>query len=75
MALLLADVTETRRLEAVRRDFVANVCHELKTPVGALTLLAEAVAGRRPTTRRRSRRVRRADAARGAPGSAGWSAS
>ena len=36
-------VTENRRLEAVRRDFVANVCHELKTPVGALTLLAEAV--------------------------------
>lgn len=43
VALLLEDVTETRRLEAVRRDFVANVSHELKTPVGALTLLAEAV--------------------------------
>ncbi|HST64893.1 MAG TPA: ATP-binding protein [Mycobacteriales bacterium] len=43
VALLLDDVTETRRLEAVRRDFVANVSHELKTPVGALTLLAEAV--------------------------------
>jgi two-component system, OmpR family, sensor histidine kinase SenX3 len=37
------DVTESRRLESVRRDFVANVSHELKTPVGALTLLAEAV--------------------------------
>jgi two-component system sensor histidine kinase SenX3 len=45
VALLLDDVTETRRLEAVRRDFVANVSHELKTPVGALTLLAEAVQG------------------------------
>ena len=45
VALLLEDVTETRRLEAVRRDFVANVSHELKTPVGALTLLAEAVQG------------------------------
>jgi two-component system sensor histidine kinase SenX3 len=43
VALLLADVSEQRRLEAVRRDFVANVSHELKTPVGALTLLAEAV--------------------------------
>ncbi len=43
VALLLQDVTEIRRVEAVRRDFVANVGHELKTPVGALTLLAEAV--------------------------------
>jgi two-component system sensor histidine kinase SenX3 len=43
IGLLLADVSENRRLEAVRRDFVANVSHELKTPVGALTLLAEAV--------------------------------
>ena len=43
VALLLEDVSETRRLEAVRRDFVANVSHELKTPIGALTLLAEAV--------------------------------
>lgn len=38
------DVTEQRRLEAVRRDFVANVSHELKTPVAALTLLAETLA-------------------------------
>ena len=43
VGLLLADMSEQRRLEAVRRDFVANVSHELKTPVGALTLLAEAV--------------------------------
>jgi two-component system sensor histidine kinase SenX3 len=43
VGLLLADMSEYRRLEAVRRDFVANVSHELKTPVGALTLLAEAV--------------------------------
>jgi two-component system sensor histidine kinase SenX3 len=41
--LRFSDVTEARRLELVRRDFVANVSHELKTPVGALTLLAEAV--------------------------------
>jgi two-component system, OmpR family, sensor histidine kinase SenX3 len=43
VAMVLEDVTEARRLEAVRRDFVANVSHELKTPIGALTLLAEAV--------------------------------
>jgi two-component system sensor histidine kinase SenX3 len=35
------DVSERRRLEMVRRDFVANVSHELKTPMGALGLLAE----------------------------------
>ena len=45
VALVLQDVTEARRVEAVRRDFVANVGHELKTPVGALSLLAEAVLG------------------------------
>jgi len=43
VVLRFFDVTEARRLELVRRDFVANVSHELKTPVGALTLLAEAV--------------------------------
>ena len=41
--LLVDDITELRRVEAVRRDFVANVSHELKTPVGALALLAEAI--------------------------------
>jgi two-component system sensor histidine kinase SenX3 len=43
VVLRFVDVTEARRVELVRRDFVANVSHELKTPVGALTLLAEAV--------------------------------
>ena len=38
-----ADTSESVRLEATRRDFVANVSHELKTPVGAVGLLAEAV--------------------------------
>jgi two-component system sensor histidine kinase SenX3 len=38
------DVSEARRVENVRRDFVANVSHELKTPIGALALLAETIA-------------------------------
>ena len=37
------DVTDQQRTDAVRRDFVANLSHELKTPVGALSLLAEAL--------------------------------
>ena len=40
---LVEDRTRERRVESVRRDFVANVSHELKTPVGAIKLLAEAV--------------------------------
>jgi two-component system, OmpR family, sensor histidine kinase SenX3 len=40
--VLAEDRTNERRVEAIRRDFVANVSHELKTPVGAMTLLAEA---------------------------------
>lgn len=41
--LLADDRTEIARTEAVRNDFVANVSHELKTPVGAISLLAEAL--------------------------------
>jgi two-component system, OmpR family, sensor histidine kinase SenX3 len=41
--VLVEDRTRERRVEAVRRDFVANVSHELKTPVGAIRLLSEAV--------------------------------
>ncbi|MGE0817504.1 MAG: sensor histidine kinase [Candidatus Nanopelagicales bacterium] len=41
--VIVEDLSEALRLDAVRRDFVANVSHELKTPVGALSLLAEAV--------------------------------
>ena len=38
---IIEDVTERKRLEDIRRDFIANVSHELKTPMGALGLLAE----------------------------------
>ncbi|HET7489913.1 MAG TPA: ATP-binding protein [Acidimicrobiales bacterium] len=44
-AVTVEDVSERTRLDAVRRDFVANVSHELKTPVAALGLLAETLAG------------------------------
>ena len=40
----IEDVSERRRVDAVRTDFVANISHELKTPVGALAVLAEALA-------------------------------
>src|SRR4051794_30572559 len=43
VAIEAADVTDAHRLARVRRDFVANVSHELKTPIGALQLLAEAL--------------------------------
>jgi two-component system sensor histidine kinase SenX3 len=42
---VVEDISERRRLDAIRRDFVANVSHELKTPVGALSLLAETLDG------------------------------
>ena len=41
--LLAEDRTESHRLDEVRRDFVANISHELKTPIGAVGLLAEAL--------------------------------
>lgn len=41
--VLIDDLSEERRVDAVRRDFVANVSHELKTPVGAMSILAEAM--------------------------------
>lgn len=43
MLLLAEDRTESFRLDAVRRDFVANISHELKTPIGAIGLLGEAL--------------------------------
>ncbi|GAA2240074.1 ATP-binding protein [Herbiconiux moechotypicola] len=41
--VLADDRTESYRLEETRRDFIANISHELKTPIGAITLLAEAL--------------------------------
>ncbi|MCY4629924.1 MAG: ATP-binding protein [bacterium] len=38
---LIEDVTERERVETMRRDFVSNISHELRTPVGAISLLAE----------------------------------
>lgn len=43
--VLISDESEAKRIDAVRRDFVANVSHELKTPIGALGLLSEAILG------------------------------
>ena len=43
--VLIDDVSEAQRVDAIRRDFVVNISHELKTPIGALSLLSEAVLG------------------------------
>ena len=43
VALILEDRTEAKRLDEVRRDFVANVSHELKTPIGAIDLLTRSI--------------------------------
>ena len=43
VVILIFDDSEMRRLDFIRRDFVANISHELKTPIGALSILSEAV--------------------------------
>jgi two-component system sensor histidine kinase SenX3 len=57
--VVVEDTSERRRLENVRRDFVANISHELKTPVGALALLAETLLDERDpnVTRRLAERL------------------
>jgi len=45
ITILIFDDSEIRRLDSIRRDFVANISHELKTPIGALSILSEAVLG------------------------------
>jgi two-component system sensor histidine kinase SenX3 len=60
--LIAEDRTEGYRLEEVRRDFVANISHELKTPIGAVGLLAEALesASKEPEqVRRFAKRLRK----------------
>ena len=42
---LVEDVSERKRIDALRRDFVSSISHELRTPVGALLVLAEAMSG------------------------------
>jgi two-component system sensor histidine kinase SenX3 len=66
LLVLAEDRTQARRLEAIRRDFVVNVSHELKTPVGALSLLAETVqdAAKDPEAVRRFAGRMRGEAAR-----------
>jgi two-component system phosphate regulon sensor histidine kinase PhoR len=64
MLLFLSDITEVRRLATVRREFVANLVHELKTPITSLRLTAESLLGDPlPKDRRRfaERLVKEAD--------------
>jgi signal transduction histidine kinase len=51
--LFITDVTELRRLETVRQEFVANLSHELKTPITSLRLAAESLTGHPPAEARR----------------------
>jgi two-component system phosphate regulon sensor histidine kinase PhoR len=51
--VFIADVTELRRLETVRQEFVANLSHELKTPITSLRLAAESLTGHPPAEARR----------------------
>ena len=43
VAVLIQDESEAQRLDATRRDFVSNISHELKTPIGGLSILGEAI--------------------------------
>ncbi len=53
--LVVTDITETRRIESVRRDFVANASHELKTPAASIQAAAETLSfGHRDGSERRS---------------------
>lgn len=64
---VIDSIAEDRRIDATRRDFVANVSHELKTPIGAISLLAETLADAGPEddrdrlTRHLNREVKRVE--------------
>ncbi|MEX1073051.1 MAG: ATP-binding protein [Chloroflexota bacterium] len=45
LVLAMHEITAQRRIERVRRDFVANISHELRTPLASIKLLAETLAG------------------------------
>jgi len=45
VVVVVEDVSERNRIDAMRTDFVANISHELKTPVGAISVLADALVG------------------------------
>jgi two-component system phosphate regulon sensor histidine kinase PhoR len=45
LLLFLHDVTSVRRVEQVRRDFIANISHELRTPLSSIKLIAETLSG------------------------------
>ena len=55
VVLVIEDQTQKSRLDKTRRDFIENISHELKTPIGAIALLAEAIQGAEddPDTRNR----------------------
>jgi two-component system, OmpR family, sensor histidine kinase SenX3 len=55
VVLVIEDLTQKTRLDKTRRDFIENISHELKTPIGAIALLAEAIQGAEddPDTRNR----------------------
>lgn len=55
VVLVLEDQTQKSRLDKTRRDFIENISHELKTPIGAIALLAEAIQGAEDDAETRNR--------------------
>ncbi len=55
VVLVIEDQTQKSRLDRTRRDFIENISHELKTPIGAIALLAEAIQGAEDDSETRNR--------------------